>query len=129
MVKTLTDKVQSDQGKDLFSKVQNIGKDFGLVTVDLKGGNPKDFRSLSDKFVDSNQKDVLLLYTKDSDKVSYILRTNRKNQIINCSTILKKAQVCINGKGGGRPDMAQGSGQLADIDQFLLNIELGLKDL
>jgi alanyl-tRNA synthetase len=129
MVKTLTDKVQSDQGKDLFSKVQNIGKDFGLVTVDLKGGNPKDFRSLSDKFVDSNQKDVLLLYTKDSDKVCYILRTNRKNQIINCSTILKKAQVCINGKGGGRPDMAQGSGQLADIDQFLLNIELGLKDL
>ena len=128
-IKTLTDKIQSEQGKDLFSTVLDIGKDFGLVSVNLEGGNPKDFRSLSDKFIDSNEKDVLMLYTIDKSKISYILRTNKKNKSINCSNIIKKAQEIINGRGGGRPDMAQGSGDIEKFDVFLQQVELGLKEL
>ena len=40
---------------------------------------------------------------------------------------MKKHQATVNGRGGGRPDMAQGSGESAKISEFIENIksELG----
>jgi alanyl-tRNA synthetase len=128
-VKELKDKVQSAQGKSLFNNTKDIGKDFGLVSVHLKDGDPKEFRNLSDKFIDQNDKDVLLVYTEDSEKISYILRTHKKNKSINCSTVVKNAQSIVDGRGGGRPDMAQGSGSLGKTDLFLAEIENQLKAL
>jgi alanyl-tRNA synthetase len=129
IIKDLNDKIQSAQGKDLFNNVLDLGKDFGLVSVDLKNGDPKDFRNLSDKFVDSNKKDVLFLYTLESDKISYILRTNKSNKTINCSNVIKQAQVLISGRGGGRPDMAQGSGELEKAQSFIDQVQTLLKEL
>lgn len=128
-IKDLADKIQAAQGKDLFNNVTDIGQDFGLVIVDLKDGNPKDFRNLSDKFVDSNAKDVLFLYSQDSEKLSYILRTNKKNKNINCSSVIKQAQEIISGRGGGRPDMAQGSGQTTGSEKFIQEVQTLLKNL
>ena len=129
MITELNDKIQSAQGKDLFNKTMDLGKEFGLVLVDLKNGNSKDFRNLSDKFVDTNEKDVLFLYTLESDKISYILRTNKKNKMINCSNVIKKAQEVISGRGGGRPDMAQGSGELENSQEFIDQVQILLKEL
>jgi alanyl-tRNA synthetase len=129
MIKELNDKIQSAQGKDLFNNTMDLGKEFGLVLVDLKNGNSKDFRNLSDKFVDTNEKDVLFLYTLESDKISYILRTNKKNKTINCSNVIKKAQEVISGRGGGRPDMAQGSGELENSQKFIDQVQTLLKEL
>ena len=71
----------------------------------------------------------LVIYTRESDKISYILRTNKQNKSINCSNIIKSAQEVINGRGGGRPDMAQGSGNLDNADQFLNLVQKNLKEL
>jgi alanyl-tRNA synthetase len=129
VIENLNDKIQSAQGKDLFKNVESLGKDFGLVAVELKNGDPKSFRNLSDKFVESNDKDVLFLYTLESEKISYILRTNKKNKAINCSTVIKKAQELISGRGGGRPDMAQGSGELKNTSKFIEEVKVLLKEL
>ncbi len=128
-IKNLNDKIQAEQGKDLFKEVIDIGKDFGFVCVNLKNGNPKDFRNLSDKFVDQNTKDALLLYTIEDSKFSYILRTNKKNKNINCSTIIKNSQDIVSGRGGGRPDMAQGSGDSQNADKFIQQVEILLKEI
>ena len=128
-IKSLNDQIQASKGKELFNDIKDIGKDFGLIIVNLKDGSPKEFRTLTDKFVDSNDKDVALIYTIESNKFSYILRTHKNNKNINCSNIIKEAQTIVSGRGGGRPDMAQGSGETTDPKIFLEKVESLLKEL
>ena len=128
-IKDLNDQIQASKGKELFNDIKEIGKDFGLVIVNLKDGSPKEFRTLTDKFVDNNKKDVALIYNLDGDKFSYILRTHKDNKNIHCSNIIKEAQQIVAGRGGGRPDMAQGSGETSDPKQFIDKIESLLKEL
>lgn len=128
-IQELNDKIQATQGKELFNNVKDIGQDFGFVIVNLKDGSAKDFRSLTDKFVDLNSKDVALVYTLEDNKISYILRTHKNNKKVNCSNILKEAQESIAGKGGGRPDMAQGSGETNNVEDFVQKVEALLKGL
>lgn len=129
MIKDLNNQIQASKSKDLFKDIKDIGKDFGLLTVNLKDGNPKEFRTLTDKFVDSNNKDVVLIYTLENNKLSYILRTHKNNKNINCSNIIKEAQTVISGRGGGRPDMGQGSGDSNDSKSFIAKVEKLLKEI
>jgi alanyl-tRNA synthetase len=128
-IKDLNDQLQASKGKELFNSVKDIGKDFGFVIVNLKDGSPKEFRILSDKFVDNNNKDVALIYTLEKDKFSYILRTHKNNKKIHCSNIIKEAQTMVSGRGGGRPDMAQGSGETTDPNAFIEKVESLLKEI
>lgn len=121
-VKNLQDKIQAEKSKDMFKEVKDLGQDFGLVLVDLESGNPKDFRKLSDKFVDQNKKDVLLIATVADGKLSYLLRTHKANKL-DCAGVLKSSQEIVSGRGGGRPDMAQGSGEPDKKKEFFQEIE------
>ena len=44
-----------------------------------------------------------------------------------CGQIISKACALANGKGGGRPDLAQGGGNSADPDMILQEVEKLLK--
>ncbi|MDP7321329.1 MAG: alanine--tRNA ligase [Bacteriovoracaceae bacterium] len=118
-IQALKDQIQAQSAKSLFDNKENLSNNLGLVTVNLKDGSPKDFRSLSDKFIDQNDHDVLLMFQEDKDKLSYLIRTHKKNKNINCSQILKTTQEIVSGRGGGRPDMAQGSGSAKHLEKFI----------
>ena len=128
-IQKLKDQLQAQSTKDLFNKINKFSNGVGLVSIDLKDGLAKDFRSISDKFVSTNKEDILLIYQVDGDKISYLLRTDKGNSKINCSKILKAAQELINGRGGGRADMVQGSGDATKANEFLTEIENQVKGL
>ncbi len=128
-IQKLNDQIQAEAAKNMFDTKEDLGKDFGLVLVNHKGGNPKDLRSISDKFIDQNQSDVLFLYIIDGDKIAYLIRTHKDNKHINCSNVMKSAQEIVSGRGGGRPDMGQGSGSSENTDKFIEAIKQGLKEL
>ena len=128
-IKNLKDKIQSQQAKSLFDNKTILANNIGLVTVNLENGNPKDFRSISDKFIDQNKDDILFLYAVDSNKISYLLRTDKKNKNINCSQVLKLSQDIINGRGGGRPDMVQGSGEAEKKEEFIQVLKSNIEKL
>ncbi|MBC77405.1 MAG: alanine--tRNA ligase [Halobacteriovoraceae bacterium] len=127
-IKSMQDKLQAQKSKDLFSDVKDIGKEYGLVVADLGNESPKSFRNLSDKFVDQNKKDVLLLVSEQDGKSNYLCRTHKANAVVDCSSALKAAQSEFNGRGGGRKDMAQGSGDIAK-DAFIQIFEKTLRQL
>tara|TARA_B100001971_G_C18266616_1_gene593486 strand:- start:5644 stop:8253 length:2610 start_codon:yes stop_codon:yes gene_type:complete len=127
-IKSLQDKIQAQKSKDLFSDIKDIGKGYGLVVADLGSDSPKSFRNLSDKFVDQNKKDVLLLVSEQDGKTNYLCRTHKSNDHIDCSAALKTAQAQFGGRGGGRKDMAQGSGDIKK-NAFLEIIENALRQL
>jgi len=128
-IKDLHDKIQSIASRDLFSECKKLDNGIGLVSVNLENGSSKDFRSLSDKFVDQNKEDILLLYKIEAEKISYLIRTDKKNKSVNCSNVMKEAQEVLSGRGGGRPDMGQGSGESANYLEFITKVETILKGL
>lgn len=128
-IQKLKDQLQAQSSKSLFDRIEKLDNGIGVVQANLQDGNPKEFRGLSDKFVDQNKDDLLILYTISGDKISYLLRTDKKNKNINCSDILKKTQDILSGRGGGRPDMAQGSGDANKADDFLSAIMTKLKEI
>lgn len=128
-ISALKDELQAQATKDLFNKIENLSNGVGFVSVELKNGSPKDFRGLSDKFVDKDPENVLFLYLIEGDKVSYLLRTNKKNKNISCSNVMKETQEIVAGRGGGRPDMGQGSGESQNISKFIEAIKDKLQGL
>lgn len=127
-IKSLEDQIQSSKSKDLFKEPVDLnGKLFFIAN--FKNGNPKEFRSLSDKFLDQHPNDTVFIYSTDKDQLSYLLRTSSKNKEIHCSNIVKENQSIVNGRGGGKPDMAQGSGESANINEFIQKISDSIGNL
>lgn len=117
-IKSLKSELQSFQSENMFDNKTKLNDMTSLVHAKLEDVSSKEFRALSDKFTEKNEKDVLLLTTTEGGKYSYLLRTSKTNKQINCSAILKDAQELIGGRGGGRPDMAQGSAQTTSPEVF-----------
>jgi alanyl-tRNA synthetase len=128
-IQKLKDQMQAHAAKDMFSDIKKLDNGIGIVCANLKEGSPKDFRNISDKFIDQDKDNVLFLYLIADGKISYLLRTDKKNKNINCSSILKSTQECVSGRGGGKPDMGQGSGNSEDATLFIEKITTELKGL
>ena len=113
----LKDKIQSLQSGALFDNPEKLG-DYLFKAVFAP--EDADMKKLSDQFISLYPDGILLLYRKHKGKLSVLLRTHKKHKKINCSDILQEALRSIQGRGGGRPDMAQGSGdENAHIQEFI----------
>lgn len=127
-IKALEDQIQSSKSKDLFKDPLTLNGNL-LFIANFNNGNPKDFRSLSDKFLDQHPNDTVFIYTTNQDQLSYLLRTSSKNKNLHCSNIVKEHQSIVNGRGGGKPDMAQGSGESKNIKDFIQKISDSIGNL
>ncbi len=128
-IKEIQTRMLQNNNKDMFSNKEKLANGLGFVATEAKDTPTKEFRGLSDQFIDKNKEDVLFLYNVEGEKTSFLLRTDKSNKKINCSEIMKKHQATVNGRGGGRPDMAQGSGESAKISVFIENIKSELGSL
>ncbi len=117
-IQKLTDKVQSSQSENLFDNPIEIkGNTYKFV----EAPEGADLRKLSDGFIAKYSNGILLATTVKGPKVAILLRSGKDVNGFNCSNTLKEILPLINGRGGGKPDMAQGSGDagadLKDIDK------------
>jgi alanyl-tRNA synthetase len=126
-IEALTDKIQMFESQNLFNNKIDIRDGLTLTFAKVNDGEPNNMRKLGDIFVDKMPKGVLFLFTIIDDKVSFILKTSRNNKMINCSEILKQVMPIVNGRGGGKPDNAQGSGDAAKTEELLKAVEGALK--
>ncbi|MCO4795365.1 MAG: alanine--tRNA ligase [Bacteriovoracaceae bacterium] len=113
----LKEKLQSQASGDLFSNPETLKGEMVFKSVNAPEGS--DVRKLGDLFIDKNPKGVVLITAVKGDKASVLLKTFKGNKEINCSNILKSAFDAVGGRGGGKPDMAQGSvtpDKLGDVE-------------
>jgi alanyl-tRNA synthetase len=119
LIKQLQDKIQSIEGQKLFDNLEQLANGISFKFAVAPTGS--DLRSLSDVFINKYPHGVILLVTETGAKLSVLLRVNSQNKNINCSQILKSGLQLINGTGGGRPDLAQGSGDVGkNAEEILL---------
>lgn len=126
-IETLSDKLQNFESQNLFNDQQPIKAGLSLTIAKAPSADQGNMRKLSDIFVDKFPKGVLFLYAVEADKASFILKTAKSNSAVDCSAVLKQVMPIVNGRGGGKPDMAQGSGEGAKISELIKAVEGALK--
>ncbi len=126
-IENLNDKLQVFESQNLFNSVLPVKDGLTLTVAKAPSADQSNMRKLGDIFVDKFPKGVLFLYTVDADKVSFIMKTNRTNASVDCSAVLKQVMPIVNGRGGGKPDNAQGSGDASKTQELIKAIEGLLK--
>jgi alanyl-tRNA synthetase len=123
-VETLKDKIQATESRDLFNSTELIN---GIDTAVIETKPDNDLRKLSDLFVGKFPNGALVLYAVNGDKVQVLVRAGLGATKFNAGEALKEILALLNGRGGGKPDMAQGSGDSANLPQLMDHAKMILK--
>lgn len=126
-IETLNDRIQVFESQNLFNNKIDVKDGMTFTVAKVNDPDLNNMRKLGDLFVDKNPKGILFIYSIHEGKSSFILKTSKANAGINCSNILKEHMPIVNGRGGGKPDNAQGSGDADKVDSMIKAIEGALK--
>ncbi|HCN74913.1 alanine--tRNA ligase [Pseudolactococcus plantarum] len=123
-VESLSAKIASAQSDEIFQSVQTVNGTSYIaeqVTVSDAGG----LRNLADIWKQKNSSDVLVLVAKIGEKVNVLVAS--QSESIKAGNLVKALAPFIDGRGGGKPDMAMAGGNNpAGIAELLDNVGANL---
>ena len=107
-IEQLQQKMANLQAVELLAQVQDVaGRPTLICTVD--GADAKTLRSLHDSLKSKLNQSVLVLTGVEADKLSFIASVGSDySATIKAGDIIKHLAGQLGGKGGGKPDLAQG---------------------
>ena len=117
----LKSKLASNQGSDLASQAVEIG-DIKVLAAKLEGADPKGLRDTVDQLKNKLGTAAVILAAVQGDKISLVAGVSKDaTDRIQAGPLLKQVAEQVGGKGGGRPDMAQGGGNQPEALDGALN--------
>ena len=124
-VDALKAKLAGGGGRDLMSQVREVA---GLRVLATRSevGDPKALREVGDQLRDRlGPSAVVVLGGVDGEKVSIVAMVGKEAVgKVKAGDLVRELSAIVGGKGGGRPDMAQGGGSLPDkLDEALSRVE------
>lgn len=125
-LKNAKEKTSHAQVKDLFEKSE-IVSDIPLVAVEAP--EESNIKGLSDHFAQKYQKGLLLLTLNQADKSQVLIRVQNLDKKFNAGLLLNKILSSFGGKGGGRPELAQGSCKRTALKDLKIRLMDELKSL
>ncbi len=122
-IERLKDKLANTTGNDLMSGLQEIGGISVLSTV-VEGADAKSLRGVADQVRSKMQRGVFMLAAVEGEKAALVAGvTQNLTDEIKASELLKFVTDQVGGKGGGRPDMAQGAtGDVSRLPKALQSV-------
>ncbi len=103
-------KLSSSQGTDLLSQIEQVGE-IKLLAVKVEGVDAKGLRILADQLKDKLGSGIIVLAAEVDGKVSLITGVTKDlTKKYHAGNLMKALAERLDGRGGGRPDMAQGGG-------------------
>ena len=104
---------------------------FKVLATEVEVSNPKEIRQTMDDFKSKLQDTVIVLISNIDGKVSLVATVPKAlTYKVKAGDIIKNMAPIVGGKGGGRPDMAQGGGtQPENISESLRFIKDYIKNL
>jgi alanyl-tRNA synthetase len=109
-IAALQQRLASSQTQDYFSDVQEV-KGVKVLALNLQDFDRKALRSFVDTAKDRIGSGVVLVGAVEDDKVSLVAGVTKDlTDRISAGALMGKVAPLLGGKGGGRPDMAQGGG-------------------
>ena len=130
--KWLQSKAKEAMGSSAKSFVENAEELNGIKTVlqVLPNVGGKDLRDLAEKVKDHLGSGAMCLIGHDDEKVSFIIAvTKDRSKGLQAGKLVREIAPLFNGKGGGKPEMAQGGGtNVAAIPEALDRIRELISD-
>ncbi len=109
-VEYLKAKILSKESGDILSGLKEING-IKVLAKEFDSLSPKELRDYVDRIREKLESGIIVLGSKNEDKVMLICAvTDDLTKQYNAGKIIKKMSEIVGGKGGGRPDMAQGGG-------------------
>ena len=119
----LKGKLASSQGDDLAASAIEVGG-IKVLAARLDGADPKGLRDIVDQLKNKLGTAAVLIAAVEGDKISLVAGVSKDaTDRIKAGDLLKQVAEQVGGKGGGRPDMAQGGGnQPQHLDSALQSV-------
>lgn len=113
-IEQLNQKLASFQAAELLGQVQDIAGRKTLITT-VNNVDAKSLRNLHDGVKSKLDNAVIVIAAVDADKVSLIASVAKEHTAtVKAGDIIKYLGQELGGKGGGKPDMAQGGAPYSD---------------
>src|SRR5699024_5379884 len=110
--------LKSASSKDKLANIENIKQTvdgIDLIATEVDAKNAKELRAIMDDIKSANQDAIIALGSVSGDKVSLVVTVPKElTDRFKAGEIMKGMAERVDGKGGGRPDMAQGGGKNPD---------------
>ena len=129
-IAALQQRLASSQTQDYFSEVQEVNG-VKVLALQLEDFDRKALRSFVDTAKDRLGSGVVLVSAVEDDKVSLVAGVTKDlTDRISAGSLMSKVALLLGGKGGGRPDMAQGGGtDVAKLPEALAQVPDLVADL
>ncbi len=111
---TLKSKLASSAGNDLANSAQEIAG-IKVLAAQLDGADSKSLRDTVDQLKNKLGSSAIILSSVDNGKITLIAGVSKDaTDKIRAGDLVSHVASQVGGKGGGRPDMAQGGGNQPD---------------
>jgi len=121
-------KMAAVQGSDLLSQTQDING-VKVLIAQIEGVEPKALRDAMDQLRNQLGSGVVMLGVIEGDKASVVAGVTKDlTARVKAGDLIRHTASSMSGKGGGRPDMAQGGGQAAELIGALESAKGWLQD-
>jgi len=127
-IEQLNQKLANFQAAELLSQVQTVAGRSTLITT-VQGMDAKSLRNLHDSTKSKLDHAVIVLAGVDGDKVSLIASVAKDfTSSFKAGDIIKHLATELGGKGGGKPDLAQGGAPLNEkFEQVMADLTAWLE--
>ena len=111
-------------GEDLASKAKQVGDITVLATI-MEGADKDLLRNTIDSFKDKNNNGIIVLGAKVDDKVKLVAGVAKSiSKRYPAGKLIQHITSLADGRGGGRPDMAEGGiADVNDLEKCLAAVE------
>ena len=122
-LRKINEKLLNEQANSQIKDAKDNGKfKYLLLSLNNYNGNLKDYATSLRNKIDGG---FVFVINKNEEKLSMVASAgeNALNCGIKCGEIISKACNAANGKGGGKPDLAQGGGNGVDSKTIISLVE------
>lgn len=115
------EKMAAMRTKNMMAGVKHLGK-VNILTAQIDGVSVNELKTLADKAKEQMTNGVVVLASNTDGKITFVAMAMKEAvaEGVHCGKIIKELTAICGGKGGGKPDMAQGGGKDAmKIDDAL----------
>ncbi len=130
-IESIEAKLASAKANDIMAGIKHI-KDIDVLTAQLDGSNIDALKNVADNFKSKSECGVIVLAANTDGKITFVAMATKDavNKGVHCGNIIKEITAVAGGRGGGKPDMAQGGGvdstkiddALAKVDDLIISM-------
>lgn len=119
------EKMAAAKVNNIMAGIKHIG-DINLLTAQVDGMGSDEMKSMADKVKAEVENSVAVMGALTDGKITFVAMASKDavKKGVHCGNIIKEITAIAGGRGGGKPDMAQGGGQDASkIDDALARVD------